>query len=59
MTEEDRIEAGFVKGLFIGLFALSTFIIIGMALQQWRQMDCRTTLGQNGRTSTEINEICR
>ena len=49
----------FVKWYFIGLSVMMAMIIGGLATQQWRQMDCKLSLGQAGRSAIEINEICK
>jgi hypothetical protein len=59
MTEEDKAEVRLVSGVLLGLFALFALIMIGMAVQQWEEMDCRLTLEQNGRTPADIKEICK
>lgn len=59
MTEGDRLEAKFVNRLFLGLFFLIMFISIGTAVAGWQIMDCRLTLGQQGRSVADIKEICK
>jgi hypothetical protein len=47
------------KWYFIGIAVMITMTLVGMMTQQWRQMDCKLSLGQSGRPAVEINEICK
>jgi protein-S-isoprenylcysteine O-methyltransferase Ste14 len=49
----------YVKWYFIGISVMLAMVFGGLATQQWRQMDCKISLSQAGRSAAEINEICR
>ena len=47
------------KWYMIMVTVFMTIMMSGIAINDWRSMDCRLTLAQAGRTPTDIKEICK
>jgi len=48
-----------MKWYFIAMTAMIALVMGGQAMFDWRNMDCRLTLAQAGRTPADIKEICK
>ena len=42
--------------LMVTVFIVAMFTTV--TISEWRKMDCKLTLGQVGKTSIEIDQIC-
>jgi len=52
------MENNIAKWYFICIGVILAFVVCATAVYQWRQMDCRLSLGQSGRPVAEITQIC-